>query len=349
MKTTTPSAVIAAPIGARSARVVYLEGPRQLAWRTEALPEHVPDDAVLCQTIVTAISPGTELAAYLGLPPLREGIAYPRVQGYCNVAAVLACGSGVRSLKAGDRVLTSSSHRSHFVIPEREVLLRLWEDVVPEEAACSYLFHLGYNAVLRADVRPGSRVLVVGLGVLGLSTVAMAHLAGADVLALSEHGAQRALAVRLGARRALRRADSVEIDSALGDVRADVVVVTTNAWSDWEIALRAAGQRATIAVLGFPGRGQLPSDFNPLDSRWFYAKQLRIEAVGHSPELRDTRGFARFNERDNLRWLNELISEKRLPAALLISGTFPAEQIEQAYLALIERNGSPVTYILRWV
>ena len=127
-----------------------------------------------------------------------------------------------------------------------------------------------------------------------------------------------------------------------------MVIVTTNSWADWQIALRSAGQRATVAVLGFPGRGQASCDFNPLDSRWFYAKQLRIEAVGLSPALPDARGFARFNERDNLRWLSDEICAKRLPASLLISGTFPAEQIEQAYLALIARTDSPVTYLLRW-
>ena len=146
-------------MAARLARVASLEGPRQLVWRTEALPERIPDGELLCETIVTAISPGTEVAAYQGLPPLREGVAYPRVQGYCNVARVVSCGTGVTGFSAADRVLTFSSHRSHFTIPADQVLLRLPDAAVDGETACSYLFHLGYNAVLRGGVRPGSRVL----------------------------------------------------------------------------------------------------------------------------------------------------------------------------------------------
>ena len=54
---------------------------------------------------MTAISPGTELAAYVGLPPLRDGPAYPRLQGYCNVGRVLTVGERVRHLVPGQRVL----------------------------------------------------------------------------------------------------------------------------------------------------------------------------------------------------------------------------------------------------
>lgn len=333
---------------ATDATVVYLVAPRRIELRTETLSEPGHDD-LLCETLMSAISPGTELAAYTGAPPLRDGVAYPRLQGYCNVARVLAAGAGAADgYSPGDRILSFSSHRSHFLLPARDALLRLPVHARSCDIACAYLFHLGYNAVLRADVRAGSRVLVVGVGVLGLATVAMASLAGATVFALSDQPGPSDIARTFGATAVHRRSELPALRAALGEGLADVVVTTTNTWDDWDVALHLAGRRATIATLGFPGRGQPPGDYNPLDSRHFYAKQLRIESVGMSPERPDDRGFARFNERDNLKVLVDLIGAGRLQPSRLVSGTFPGMDIQRAYDDLLARRGSPITYLLSW-
>jgi D-arabinose 1-dehydrogenase-like Zn-dependent alcohol dehydrogenase len=330
------------------ATVVTLTGPRRLELRRETLDRaDLGPTELLCETLVTAISPGTELAAYTGAPPLREGTAYPRVQGYCNVARILAVGAEVRGLSPGDRVLTFTSHRSHFVIRADDVLATLPADADAAQVSCAYLYHLGYNAVLRSDVRAGARVLVIGLGVLGLTSVAMAALAGAEVHAVSDQTHPQGLAREFGAREVFARGQRQALRDALGE-GADVVICTTNGWEDWALALEMAGTRGTLAVLGFPGRGRPPGEFNPLDSRYFYAKQLRIEAVGHSPEHADGRGFARFNERTNLRYLVDQIVRGRLRAASLISGRYAGPDIELAYGDLLARKHSPVTYVLQW-
>lgn len=330
------------------ATVATLVAPRRLEMREETLdPDRLGASSVLCQTLLTAISPGTELAAYTGAPPLRDGTTYPRVLGYCNVASVLATGRDVVGLAPGDRVLSFTSHRSHFVIAADAVLATLPAGADSAQVVFAYLYHLGYNALLRSGTRAGSRVLVIGLGVLGLTSVAMASLAGADVVAVSDQPHAHRLARAFGAREVLGRGGREVLHGALRP-GADVVVCTTNGWDDWALALDLAGTRATLAVLGFPGRGVPPPTFNPLDSRHFYAKQLRIEAVGHSPERADSRGFNRFNERDNLRYIIDQIVRGRLDAGSLVSGRYASLDIEQAYGDLLARTHSPVTYILQW-
>jgi threonine dehydrogenase-like Zn-dependent dehydrogenase len=307
-----------ASASALTARIVRLLGPRQLVWDEETLPESPPSDALLCRT-------------------------YPRVQGYCNVAEVLAVGGAVTSHAPGDRVLSFSSHRSHFLLPAADALLTVPATVPTGQAAVTYLFHLGYNALLRSGVQAGHRVAVLGLGALGLGTVAVAALAGAEVLAVTSHEAAWQLASSFGAAEVRDRGHAREREDW-----ADVVVVTTNAWGDLQLALQMTGHRGTIAVLGFPGRETPPGEFNPLDSRYFYTKQLRIEAVGLSPERPDARGFTRFNERDNLAWLLGRIATGALPAAAMIAGSYPAEKIVDAYEALLARRQSPVTCVLEW-
>lgn len=328
-----------------AANVVWLNGPREIELREEPLAAPQPGE-LLCETIVSAISPGTELAAWTGQKPLRPSVVYPRLQGYCNVARVLE--SNADGFVPGDRVLSFTSHRSHFLLPAGEVLYRLPDGADAGGIACTYLYHLGYNAVLRSGARAGSRVLVIGLGALGLGTVAMAAVAGAEVVALSDQAEPARIATALGASAVHGRNGIDALAEALGSGLADVVVSTTNGWDDWAAALRLAGQNGVIAALGFPGRNAAPGEFNPLDSQYFYMKQLRIEAVGWSPEQDDSRGFLRFNERANIAYLAGLIEGGRLDPSLLISGRYPGAEIARAYEDLLARTGSPVTYLLEW-
>lgn len=331
----------------REATVVWLNAPGEIEIRIESL-RALGNNDVLCETIVSAISPGTELAAFKGLPPLRPGVVYPRLLGYCNVARVLEVGPAVEGVQAGDRVLTFTSHRSAFVIAEAEILYKLPETACAEDIACAYLFHLGYNAVLRGNVRAGSRVLVIGLGVLGLTTVAMAALAGARVFALSDHNGPASIALQMGAEAVFSRQELSSLTESIGPDFADLVVSTTNSWSDWQVALKVAGQQGMIAVLGFPGRGEPQHPFNPLDSQYFYMKQLRIEAVGISPERPDSRGFCRFNERANIDYIANLITRGRLTPSMLVSGCYSGTNVLKAYQDLLERRSSPTTYLVRW-
>jgi NADPH:quinone reductase-like Zn-dependent oxidoreductase len=329
--------------------VVYLNAPHQLEIRHEILPtRRLEPGRILCETLVTVISPGTELGAYLGLPPLRPGVTYPRLQGYCNVARVLATSAGVDHVSPGDRVLTFSSHRSHFIAGCDDVLLVLEPQDRAEEIVCTYLYHLAYSAVLRSRVNPGSRVLVIGIGALGLTSVAVAGLAGARVFGVSDHIAPRQLALESGAIAVFPRNKVDALRGALSAGLADVVIVTTNSWEDWALALEMAAMRGTIACLGFPGRNKPPGSFNPLDSKFFYVKQLRIEAAGISAERPDARGFLRFNERENLSYLAQLIRSGRLKPGLLVSAHYAASDIEAAYRDLLAHKNSAITYLLQW-
>ena len=302
---------------------------------------------VLCETVVSAISPGTELAAWRGDSPLRPGSPYPRVQGYCNLSRVIAVGERrSKEFRTGEHLLTLQSHRSHFVMSEAELFCRLGsKGHFKQEAVSAYLFHLGYNAVLRSGVRAGHRVVVIGLGALGLTSVAMASLAGADVHAVTNQDAPSPIARKFGA---LGAYDRYHVNDWGDELAADVVILTTNSWEDLALAQFVARQNATIACLGFPGRNQPPGDYNPLAAEHFYNKQLRIEAVGFSPLENDNRNFNRFNVRENLDYIRGLIAQGRLDPNPILSGRYPAAELAQAYADLDARKDDAITYLLDW-
>lgn len=334
--------MVASPL----ARCAWLEAPRTLSWREERLGAPGPGQ-LLCRALTSAISPGTELAAWTGAPPLRPGPAYPRLMGYCHVAEVQAAGPDVRRAAAGDRILSFTSHRSAMLLAEDDCLAVVPPSLAAAEASVAYLFHLGYNAVLRSEVRAGSRVLVLGLGALGIAAVQMARLAGAEVAAVTDQPALAALAKGAGASWAGARG-AVGAGPAWLAGGADVVITTSGSWGDWQLALAAAGRRGTIAVLGFPGRGTPPPEENPLLPQHFYQKQLRIEAVGMSPELPDSRGFARWNERDNLAFLLGRLDDGTLDASPFTRHRYPAADLGTVYEALLDREAGQLTAILLW-
>ena len=332
-----------------AARVAILEAPRDLHFKLEMLdPAKVGDGEVLAETIVSVISPGTELAAYIGAPPLRPSVVYPRLVGYCNVARVLACGKAVIGVAPGDRILTFSSHRSHFQLSAADILMVLPENITSDDAVCAYLFHLGYNAVLKSDVRAGSDVIVIGMGVLGLTTVALASLAGARVFVITNHEVSGRKALSFGAKAFYSRSEFPLLLERLGHSRAQVVISTSNAWPDWRLALESAGEHGVIAVLGFPGRQDPGVPLNPLDSAHFHQRQLRIMAVGMSPEHPDSRGFLPFNERANLKRLFDWICSGHLRPREIVSGRYYGTSLGDAYEHLLRRGDNQLTFLLDW-
>jgi len=332
-----------------NSKISYLTNPYQLIFKDKAIDDdYLTNGFILCETLVSVISPGTEVAAYSGAPPLRPGNAYPRLVGYCNVARVIKVGANVSSVSEGDRVLTGSCHCSHFLIPESDIFAIVPDSVESRHAACAYLYHLGYDAVLKSGLNYGDSVVVLGLGVLGLGAVAMSSRAGANVYAVSDYSTPTEIARKFGAKQVFSREKFVDLKKLLGNRLANIVISTSNSWSDWDLALQIAGRNSFIGVIGFPGRGLSSPKNNPLDSQYFYDKQLHIQAVGHAPEENDTRQFLKFNQKDNLSFILSEIEMGYLNPELLISGVLPWDQLEDAYKDLITRVDSPITYALEW-
>jgi threonine dehydrogenase-like Zn-dependent dehydrogenase len=333
-------------------QIVELVAARQLAIRRETLDlDSLPADSLAAETLYSAISPGTEIAAYTGKPPLRPGRVFPRLLGYCNVAEVTAIGAAVRRYRVGDRILTFQSHRTAFVAREESVITRVPEGADLAVSATTYLFHLGYNALLRGGLAPGYHVGVIGLGTLGLGGVMLTSLFGGNVLAFSHQEPALALARRFGARLALRK-DDPEIAAAVARETAgcglDLVITTSNQWSDWKLALSLPRKGGVICVLGFPGRSHPIPDFNPLDSQYFYDRQLSLIACGYSPDLLAAPEDVRFTVQRNCVFLLEEITRGRLRAGELVGSIVDWHEIGSIYETMAARRASPLTVVLRW-
>src|SRR5206468_3300705 len=132
------------------------------------------------------------------------------------------------------------------------------------DAAFTAVTHVGLCALRQARYEPGERIAVIGLGIIGLCTVALARAMGAPVAALGNSPLRVDLAKRAGADVAVL-VDDPHLPAALRDwstdLGIDLVVNTANPWSAHRLATDIARENGRIAYIGFPGRNEPPPDF----------------------------------------------------------------------------------------
>src|SRR5215217_5105073 len=111
---------------------LYFTAPYEVSVREEALPLPAAGQ-VLVQTLVSAISAGTELLIYRGHPPadicmgetipsLAANFSYPLKYGYATIGRVAAVGGGVDKQWQGKTVFAFQPHQSHFLSTPAELI-----------------------------------------------------------------------------------------------------------------------------------------------------------------------------------------------------------------------------------
>lgn len=319
-----------------------LYGARDL--RLEQQPDPTPGlHDVFVRTQVTALSTGTELANYEGRSgEVPDAPPYPRRTGYCNVGIVERHGGMVTKYQPGDRVLSMLPHVSAFVAPETSMLVPVPAGVDAGQASLGYLAQLGVAALRQARYEAGEAVTVVGLGIIGLATVAVAKAMGANVTAVANSRLRAAAALRMGAHRVLLHSDPVESNSA------PIVVLTANSWAAYRTAVEMADFGGRVAVLGFPGRADGPATYNPLDPAWFYGKQLTLIGAGYSPRMECPAAAIRFNLRRNLEFVLHGMATGGIDLRTLISHRLPASRMQEAYELASQRDKSLIAVVFEW-
>jgi 2-desacetyl-2-hydroxyethyl bacteriochlorophyllide A dehydrogenase len=161
-------------------RTLHFMAPKAIEVREEPLPSP-GEGQVLVETLISAISPGTEMLVYRGHFPenladdhdsLSGGWHYPLAYGYACVGRVAALGKSVRGEWKDRRVFSFQPHTSHFVTSPSS-LFTLPPDLTPEDAVFLPNTETAVNLVQDGAPLLGERVLVLGQGIVGLLTAAL--------------------------------------------------------------------------------------------------------------------------------------------------------------------------------
>lgn len=292
------------------------------------------------------ISGGTELTAYTGsFPPdsaWSEYIKYPFYPGYCGVGRIVEKGDGVEGLEVGDLVAVDTPHASVATAPAGR-LIKVPPGVDVEEAAFHTLAAGVMNSVRLAGVGLGTRVTVIGAGLLGQLAVMFSRLSGAfPVTAVDVYQFRLEMARRSGA------TDTVVYRGALEEVAgraggSDVVFEVTGNPDVLPWAIKLVRPLGKLVVLSSP-RGPSTIDFHDEVNR-----PSRIIMGTHftsQPEVETP--YNPWTRRRNTELFFALLQHGLVSVKHLVTHRLHVREVEKAYKALLEERNSTLGVLLRY-
>ncbi len=310
---------------------------------------------VLVQTVVSAISPGTELLIYRGQAPtdmridetitaLSGALTFPLKYGYAAVGRVIAVGSPAEQAWQGRLVFAFQPHASYFLSAPAH-LHPVPDSLAPEEAVFLPNMETAVNFLMDGHPLIGERVLVFGQGVVGLLTTALlARVPLSRLITVDSYPSRRERSRELGAHASLDTGtDDVlaRLQACLQDEHGAPGADLTYELSGNPLALDQA-----IAVTGFNGRvvigswyGQKHADLN-LGGR-FHRSRIRLISSQVSTIAPEWSGRWTKSRRLHVAW--EMLQHVR--PAHLITHHFPLDQASQAY-ALLDQHPEEAVQVL---
>jgi NADPH:quinone reductase-like Zn-dependent oxidoreductase len=308
----------------------------------------VSGEGILCKTLITGISPGTELAAWRGESPLRPSGGFPRKMGYQNISEVIAIVGNIEGVKLGDMIYTNQSHCSSFVATKDEVLAIVPRYGSVKEYIFSYMYHMSFCALTVDDwdtPYKENRLLLFGGGVLGTTIAEIASSLDYDVVLVSDSMGSskfRESKIKVISRDDFRTALDRELQ---GFPRS---VLCTSRWDDYHLSLERLGNNGTMVVLGFPGRdGSLPLQ-NPFEPRFFYLNNLVVRSLPSCRSLSLDRDSKRMTLSESMADIVGRISRNELGQAFALSETMTFNDLPAAYSRLSQNRGETLSLSLTW-
>jgi alcohol dehydrogenase len=142
---------------------------KELKWTQKNLPP-LENDEVLIKTIAGAISIGAELPQYMESDLTDTSPRYPKETGYESYGEIIEIGDEVKTLNIGDRVVAFYGHKDYGLIKEHKAI-PVPKEIHYSDALLTILSCDSAKGVLKLNPKNTDKVLVTGMGTMGLMTV----------------------------------------------------------------------------------------------------------------------------------------------------------------------------------
>ena len=272
--------------------VVERNNPVPVIWDTP-IPQPGPNE-VLIKNYYSVVSSGTELASIesanksvtdklqdssnisKGLDLLKkEGLGavieavfpknvLPLQLGYSSCGEVIQTGKDVHDFHVGDKVVSNGGH-AEYVTVSQNLCSRIPEGTPEKEAAFTVLGSIALHGLRLSETTLGSKIVVIGLGVVGQLVCRLAEAQGSEVIGVDPDD-----------KRTLDRENfytSIEDainDKSINSENVDAVIITAASSSNEpiEVATKIARNKAKIVVVG-----DIPLNISRNE---FYYKELEL-------------------------------------------------------------------------
>jgi threonine dehydrogenase-like Zn-dependent dehydrogenase len=297
--------------------------------------EPLAPEEVEGRTVVSLVSPGTEVnMMYLG-GLIALGGEYPSESGYACVFEVEAVGSAVTDLAPGDLVFGSGIHAERQRV-ERDTVIPLPAGLAPEVAVFARLMGVSMSTLNTCAANPPARVLVTGLGPVGNLAAQIFARCGYEVTAIDPISERREAANAVGI------SDARPSTEGSDDLTETIALHIDCSGHEQAIldGCKCVVKRGEVVLLGTPWekRTELPA-YDLLKAIFFGYVVVRSGWEWEVPE--HPREFAfnsiEVNYRTALKWLSE--GSIQVDG---LAGTFLPTEAPQVYAGLSDRSlGTP--------
>ena len=348
--------------------VVEQNNPIPILWDTP-IPNPGPGE-ILIKNHYSVVSSGTELAAIdvantsvvdkfqnpsnieRGLDLLQnEGVKavwnaifpknlIPIQLGYSSSGEVVKVGKDVSEFHIGDKVVSNGSHAEYVVVNEN-LCSRIDDNTDIKEAAFTVLGSIALHGLRLSDTSLGSKVVVIGLGVIGQLVCRLAEAQGSEVVGIDPDNE--------------RTKNGDNFYTSIDDIEftnVDTVIITAASISNdpIEVATKIARNKAKIVVIG-----DVPLNISRND---FYYKELElVVSKSYGPGRYDKQyeilgndypiEYVRWTENRNFEAFTKLLSQKQIHILDLVSEEVAFENAPTVY-EKFEEEIKPLSIILRY-
>lgn len=277
-----------------------------------------------------------------GLMPTLETVFnklnQPLPLGYCNVGEVVAVGKGVKEFKVGDRVASNGNHAEYVSVPEN-LVARIPDGVSYEEAAFTVIGAIGLQGIRLLNPTMGEKIVVIGLGLIGLITAELLMANGCEVIGFDFDESKVSIAKEKGIH-AVNLASGVDqvkvVEELTEGIGADGVIITASNKSNDIISNSAkmSRKRGRIILVGVIGLDISRADF--------YEKELSFQVScsygpGRYDDNYEQKGqdyplpYVRWTEKRNFETVLGAIANQNLDVKRLITEEIPLKDFNKIY------------------
>ncbi|MCJ7696229.1 MAG: bi-domain-containing oxidoreductase [Anaerolineaceae bacterium] len=317
------------------------------------------------QSLVGKVKSRPDLAKQVLEKAKREGLIttieaamnrldQPMALGYSSSGTIVEVGSELQGFKVGDRVACAGGgyavHAEYVAVPQN-LLVKLPDDVDFESAAFATIGAVALQGFRLASPQVGEHIAIIGLGLLGLLSVAIAQAAGCSVLGIDLDPNRIELARQMGATAVLRKNAEEAAQSFSRGQGMDAILICADTKSDDPVTLAGeiARDKAKVVAVGAVGLN--------IPRKLYYEKELDfVVSRSYGPGRYDKGyeengidypiGYVRWTEARNMQAFLDLLASKKINTLDLITHRYPIEEAPKAYQMITAKEKEPFLAVL---
>jgi polar amino acid transport system substrate-binding protein len=264
----------------------------------------------------------------------------PLQLGYSSAGEVVQTGKGVSGFHVGDMVVSNGNH-AEYVSVNQNLCVRIPDNTDIKESAFTVLGSIALHGLRLSETSLGSKVVVIGLGIVGQLVCRLAEAQGSEVIGIDPD--EERTEGNKNFFTSIEKASIQDVDSV-------IITAATSSNEPIEVATKIARNKAKIVVVG-----DIPLNISRNE---FYYKELElVVSKSYGPGRYDKQyevlgkdypiEYVRWTENRNFEAFIKLLSQGQIHLLDLVSEEVSFDEAPSVYKKFMEET-KPLSVVLRY-